>query len=56
VGALTMIELCHALQHLGHAGTVANARPLVAQLTDECARVQQALQRAGAALSATSID
>jgi PAS domain S-box-containing protein len=56
VGALTMIELCHALQRLGHAGTVADARPLVAQLTDEFTRVQQALQRAGVALSATSID
>jgi two-component system, sensor histidine kinase and response regulator len=55
VGALTMVELCHALQRLGHAGTVAEARPLVAQLTDECVRMQQALPRAGVALSATSM-
>jgi CheY-like chemotaxis protein len=56
VGALTMVELCHVLQRLGQAGTVADAPPLVAQLTDEFTRVQQALQRAGAALSATSIE
>jgi hypothetical protein len=34
---------------------VADARPLIAQLTGEFARLQQALQRASAALSATSI-
>jgi PAS domain S-box-containing protein len=52
VGALTLVELCHALQRLGHAGTVAEARPLVTQLTGECARVQQALHRVGTACSA----
>ena len=38
------------------AGTVADAEPLVAQLTDEFARVQPALQRADTALFATSIE
>jgi PAS domain S-box-containing protein len=55
VDALNMVELCHALQHLGRAGIVADARPLVAQLTGEFARVQQALQRTGVELSAASI-
>jgi PAS domain S-box-containing protein len=55
VGALSMVELCQALQYLGRAGTVADAWPLVAKLTGEFARVQQAQQRADTALSATSM-
>jgi PAS domain S-box-containing protein len=56
VGARNMAELCHALQRLGRTATVAEAGPLVAQLTDEFARVQQALQCAGAAFSAPSME
>jgi CheY-like chemotaxis protein len=56
VGARHMAELCHALQRFGRTETVAEARPLVAHLTDEFARVQQALQCAGAAFSAPSIE
>ena len=49
VDALHMIELCHALQRLGRAGTVADARPLIAQLTGEFARLQQVGSCASAA-------
>ena len=43
MGALNMVELCQALQRLGRAGTVADARPLVVRLTGEFAREHQAL-------------
>jgi CheY-like chemotaxis protein len=56
VGALTLVELCHVLQRLGRAGTVAEARPLVTQLRSECAQVQQALQRAAAVCAATAME
>jgi hypothetical protein len=44
-----MAELCGALQTLGRAGSVAEAGPLVEQLSVEFNRVQQALSQACAA-------
>jgi PAS domain S-box-containing protein len=49
IGALGMAELCGALQTLGRAGSVAEAGPLVEQLSVEFNRVQQALSQACAA-------
>ena len=44
VGALGMAEICHRLQTLSRLGAVVAAAPLVAQLAQEFARVQAALE------------
>jgi PAS domain S-box-containing protein len=51
VGALRLVELCHAIRTCSRTGAVAEASALIEALTDEFERVQSALRRAGAALS-----
>jgi len=44
LGAMSLSKLCEQLESLGHAGTTAGAREIVAQLESEYERVKSALQ------------